>query len=77
MIRINILFPSEKRRIQNQIATEVEKKYRKGVKSLYWNHVGDEKVSLYVFLEDYTPLFVTAEINRVVDTLTICEDMSF
>ena len=77
MISINILFPNEKKRIKREISEEIEKKYNKGVKSFKWNHVGDKKVYLYVFLDDETPLYITAEIDRIVDTMTISEDMSF
>ncbi len=77
MISINILFPSEKKRIKRTISEELRKKYDKGVKRFEWNHIGDKKVYLYAFLDDETPLYITAEIDRIVDTMTISEDMSF
>ncbi len=77
MIKINILFPREKKRIIGEISEEIKKRYNKEVKRVKFNHVGDEKVYLYAFLEDETPLYITAKIDRVVDTMTISEDMSF
>ena len=77
MIKINILFPSEKRRIIEEISKKIKSEYNEDVKSFNFQHVGDEKVYLYVFLEDDTPLYVTAEMNRVSDSMTINDDMSF
>lgn len=77
MIRINILFPSEKKRIVKEISEEIKKKYNKDLTRFDFQHVGDEKVYLYVFLEDGTPLYITAEIGRIANTMTICDDMSF
>lgn len=77
MISINILFPSEKKRIKRIISEEIKKRYNKGVKRFKWNHIGDKKVYLYVFLDDETPLYITADIYRIIDTMTVSEDMSF
>lgn len=77
MIRINILFPSEKKRILAEIACIIKKRYNRSVKNFHFEHVGDEKVYLYAVLEDGTPLYITATIDRIADTMTICEDMSF
>lgn len=76
MININILFPSEKRRIKEEVSKEIQSKYNQDVKRFKFQYVGDEKVCLYVFLEDGTPLYITAEINRIVDSMTIEDDMS-
>lgn len=77
MISINILFPSEKKRIIREISEEIKKQYNKNVKNTKFNHVGNKKVYLYVFLEDDTPLYITADIDRIADTMTISDDMSF
>lgn len=77
MININILFPSEKRRIIDEISKKIKSELNEDVKRFEFHHVGDEKVYLYVFLEDDTPLYITAEINRIADSMTICDDMSF
>ena len=77
MININILFPSEKRRIIEEISKKIKSEFNEDVKRFKCQHVGDEKVYLYVFLEDDTPLYITAEINRIADSMTICDDMSF
>ena len=31
---------------------------------------------LYVYLEDETPLYITADLRRLEESMTICEDMS-
>ena len=77
MININILFPSEKRRIIEEISKKIKSELNEDVKRFEFQHVGDEKVYLYVFLEDDKPLYITAEINRIADSMTICDDMSF
>ena len=77
MISINILFPSERKRILAELSEEIKRKYNRTVKNFHFEHVGDEKVYLYVFLADGTPLYITAEIDRIAYTMTICEDMSF
>lgn len=76
MININILFPSEKARIIDEISKKIKSELNEDVKRFEFKHVGDEKVYLYVFLEDDTPLYITAEINRICDSMTICDDMS-
>ena len=77
MININILFPREKKRILKEISQEIKNKYNKDVKNFKFTHIGDEKVYLYVFLEDETPLYITASIIDVSNSMTICEDMSY
>ena len=77
MININILFPREKRRIKKEISDEIKSKYKKEVKSFKFQHVGDEKVYLYVFLEDETPLYITARMFDIAGSMTICDDMSY
>ena len=76
MININILFPSEKARIIDEISKKIKSELNEDVKRFEFKHVGDEKVYLYVFLEDDTPLYITDEINRICDSMTICDDMS-
>ena len=41
-----------------------------------FNHIGDDHVYLYVYLEDETPLYITADLRRLDESMTICEDMS-
>ena len=65
MININILFPSEKARRIDEISKKIKSELNEDVKRFEFKHVGDEKVYLYVFLEDDTPLYITAEINRI------------
>lgn len=77
MININILFPREKRRILEEISNKIKSEYNKDIKSFKFQHVGDEKVYLYVFLEDATTLYITAKINNIYDSITICEEQSF
>lgn len=77
MININILFPREKKRIIQEISAKIKSEYNKDVKSFKFQHVGDEKVYLYVFLEDETPLYVTAKIFDIAGSMTICDDMSY
>lgn len=76
MIRINILFPWEKRRIIKEISPEIEEKYKKKVKKMEWNHTGNDVCSLYVFLEDDKSLYIRVDLNTY-EILTISEDMSF
>jgi len=76
MININILFPSEKKRIKEEISKRIKSLYDKDIKKFIFSHVGDEKVYLYIWLEDETPLYITAEIKRIADSMTICDDMS-
>lgn len=76
MIRINFLFPSEKRQIKKIISKEIKKRYQKNITAFTFTHVGDEKIYLYAILEDDTVLYITAEIGRIVNTMTICDDMS-
>ncbi len=77
MININILFPREKRRIIKEISDKIKSKYNKEVKRFKFQHVGDEKVYLYAFLEDRTPLYITATMVDIAGSMTICDDMSF
>jgi len=78
MISINILFPSEKKRIKREVSRAVEEKYNRGVKSIRFRHVGDERIHMHVFLEDGTPLYASAQIYRkIICNLTISEDMSY
>lgn len=74
MIRINIVFPWEKRRIIKEISSEVEKKYKQKVKVAIWNYNGDKIACLYIFLEDKT-LYIRFDLdtNKIV---TMCEDLS-
>ena len=44
MININILFPSERKRIKAAIASKVENKYGKKVTKFKFNHIGDDHV---------------------------------
>ncbi|MEI3391604.1 MAG: hypothetical protein V8R39_00625 [Clostridia bacterium] len=76
MININILFPSERKRTKAEIASKIESKYGKKVTKFKFNHIGDEHVYLYVYLEDETPLYITANLRRLEESITICEDMS-
>lgn len=76
MININILFPSERKRIKAAIASKVENKYGKKVTKFKFNHIGDDHVYLYVYLEDETPLYITTDLRRLEESMTICEDMS-
>jgi len=78
MININILFPNERRRIKRKVEKEIKKQYNRGVRSFYFSHIGDEKITMYVFLKDGTPLYITMRIigNMICD-MTISEDMSF
>ena len=77
MININILFPREKKRIKKEISDKIKSEYNKKVKSFKFQHIGDEKVYLYVFLEDGTPLYITAMMADIAGSMTICDDMSF
>lgn len=77
MININILFPREKRRIIEEISKKIKNDYNEDVRRYQFQHVGDEKVYLYVFLEDDTPLYITAKLIDIAGSMTICEDMSF
>lgn len=77
MININILFSREKRRIIKEISDKIKSEYNKEVKSFKFQHVGDEKVYLYVFLEDETSLYITARMIDIAGSMTICDDMSF
>ena len=76
MININILFPSERKRIKAAIASKAENKYGKKVTKFKFNHIGDDHVYLYVYLEDEIPLYITANLRRLEESITICEDMS-
>lgn len=76
MISINYLWPWEKRRIIKKISPEIEKEYKKKVKSTTWNHTGNDVCSLYVFLEDDKPLYIRVDLDTY-EILTISEDMSF
>lgn len=76
MIRINIVFPWEKKRIVEKISPQIEKKYSQKVKKVEWNYTGDKVCSLYVYLEDGKPLYLRIDIDMV-KILTITEDMSF
>lgn len=42
-----------------------------------FHHVGEEKVFLYVYLEDGEILFITAEYFDIAGSMTFCEDLSF
>lgn len=76
MIRINIVFPWEKRRIIKAISPQIEEKYEKKVKNTEWNHTGNDVCSLYVFLEDDKPLYIRFDLVAY-EILTISEDMEF
>ena len=76
MIRINILFPWEKRRIIKKILPKIEKEYNKKVKRTTWNDTGSTECSFYVILEDGKPLYIRVDLDTY-EILTICEDMSF
>lgn len=52
-------------------------KYNKKVVKYEFHHVGEEKVFLYVYLEDGKILFITAEYFDIAGSMTFCEDMSF
>ena len=77
MININFLFPWEKRRIKVEVAKKIMDKYNKKVVKYEFHHVGEEKVFLYVYLEDGKILFITAEYFDIAGSMTFCEDMSF
>ena len=77
MININILFPREKRRIIEEISKKIKNQYHEDVRRYQFRHVGDENVYLYVFLEDDTPLYVTAKLNDIAGSMTICDDMLY
>jgi len=77
MISINILFPKEKKRIIKEISEEIKKKYKKDVNDYQFTHVGDQKVYLYVYLEDGTPLYITARLTDIAGSMTIEDDMSY
>lgn len=76
MIRINYLWPWEKRRIVKKISKQIEKEYRKKVKNVNWNYTGDTECSLYVYLEDGKELYVRFDI-KIGKILTILDDLSF
>ena len=52
-------------------------KYNKKVVKYEFHHVGEEKVFLYVYLEDGKILFITAEYFDIAGSMTFCEDLSF
>ena len=66
-----------KRRIKDEIAKKIMDKYNKKVVKYEFHHVGEEKVFLYVYLEDGKILFITAEYFDIAGSMTFCEDMSF
>lgn len=76
MISVNILFPNEKKRIIKEITKKIKSDYNEDIKSFKFQHIGSEKVYLYIFLENGASLYITAEINNVFDSITICNDMS-
>ena len=70
---INILFPREKKRIIKEISDKIKSKCN----NFKIQHIDKEKVYMYVFLEDGTPLYITAMMADIAGSMTICNDMSF
>lgn len=77
MFDLNILFPGKKKRVIEEISSELKKKYNKDVTSYRFTHLDNELVTLYVSLEGDTPLYITARANDISGSMTVCEDMSF
>ncbi len=77
MFNLNILFPWKKKRVLEEISSELKKKYNKEVISYDFTHLDSKLVALYVSLEDDTPLYITARPDDVSGSMTVCEDMSF
>ena len=77
MISINILLPHEKKCIKEEVTKFLRKRYNMSVKKFKFNHIGDERVYLYVTLEDGTLLYLTAGFyKKCIYDITVSEDMS-
>lgn len=76
MIKINYLWPWEKKRIKQKVTEEIEEEYNQKVKNITWNHTGNEIASLYVYLKDGKQLYIRFDIDWF-EIKTISEDMEF
>lgn len=81
MIRINVLFPRDKKRIEQAISKAVEKKYKASVKKFHFSKMLGILVLYYVELEDDRSIEVRVSLglerNITIDKIVFSEDLSF
>lgn len=81
MIRINILFPKDKKRVEQAISKAVEKKYKVGVKKFHFSRMLGILVLYYVELEDdrsvEARVSLGLERSITIDKIEFSEDLSF
>lgn len=71
-----ILFPLEKKRIKKEFSEVIRKEYNEEIKKFKFTHINEKMIYLYVYLENEEILYITANKEKIEETMTICDDMS-
>lgn len=71
-----ILFPLEKKRIKKEFSEVIRKEYNEEIKKFKFTHIDEKMIYLYVYLENDKILYITANKEKIEETMTICDDMS-